>query len=462
MPILTDPIRRALDDIDAWTDQVTGDLAAANAKIESQLNQLATANVTIQQQAARIAELEGTTNPPEPPPTAYDHYIAPDGTGDGASEATAAAFSTIPAAIAAGKRRIALIADRGPYQVGPVTIINGGTPDAPVVISGLRGYATCVGTRNSGAPDFDSKRDIGDGTTIWQRPWKYLPTPENWQPINAASWGSQGNELFRLGNGANHITIRFIDAVRRIRVVNLVGQVTDIVVEDCKFYNIDSFCYMAHTGTAKCERVTLRRITGQGCSSEFVRWRGSSKTLRVHHVVCDSAWQTGGKFFMGIFCLDTASDIVVEDTTMMNGLEPNGFDDTNYAQGDGFVAEKGVTGVVFRRCTAVGMADGGFDFKAVGTLVEDCESIGCKNSFRTWNAAKFVRCRSTTPHKLAIKNKDYAGGSGGVHDLEVIGGMSESDKTIIEIVDCPTFTRVHKAVHSGASAFFGEIKIQDA
>lgn len=71
--------------------------------------------------------------------------------------------------------------------------------------------------------------------------------------------------------------------------------------------------------------------------------------------------------------------------------------------------------------------------------------------------AKFVRCKSTNPQKTVIANKDYQGGSGGVWDLEVVGGMGPDDKTIVEVVDCPSFQRVHRVVHSGATAFFGEI-----
>jgi hypothetical protein len=455
---ITEVIRTECDKIDAHVSDRDAEIAALSETLGILHDDYDAAVAEIARLQAIIDGQTPPPPPPPPPPTTHDYFIAPDGTGDGSTEATAAALSTLDSVIASGKRRIALIADRGDYS-GTVTLEHGGEPGSPVIIEGIRGLARFVGTRNNGVSDFNSNRDIGDGTTIWKRPWVRPVNQEGWQPINAASWGSQGNELFRLAEGANYLTLRNFDAVRRSRVFNLVGQVHDIRIEDFKAYNIDSFLYMAHTGTAGCRNVSIARGEVVGCSSELARWRGSSETLRITDVVCDSAWQTGGKFFMGLFVLDTAGDVVCEGVTMMNGMEPNGFDDTRYAQGDGFVGERGTWGIVLRRCTAIGFADGGFDLKTKNLLMDSCVGERCKFNFRVrGDGTTLINCVSKTPQKLRVLNKDYTGGSGTTGDLEVVGGSADQPVTV-HVINCPTITRISKVNLSTADKFYGSVEI---
>ena len=114
-------------------------------------------------------------------------YISPTGAGDksGSSLENAAPIGTLDAQIvkAGAGGEVLLIADAGTYQIaGTIGVSHGGADGLPVTIRGIDHLGNAMAAQFSGT------------------------RPADWHAGDAA-----GNELFKMGSGANHLTFQDID-----------------------------------------------------------------------------------------------------------------------------------------------------------------------------------------------------------------------------------------------------------
>lgn len=142
------------------------------------------------------------------PPTIF---VTPAGAGvrDGKGWANAATLADLPALIGLGYR-IWLRADLGPYRVGqPIELHAGGRADAPVVIEGVNGL---------GAPRA--------ATFVGARADPFAPR------------GSSGQEVFRLGPGADHLRFRHLSFRNVGHCFRVFGDVTDLGIASVRARNV--------------------------------------------------------------------------------------------------------------------------------------------------------------------------------------------------------------------------------
>jgi hypothetical protein len=428
-------------------DSLVTEKTALLATVSDLQGQLAAANTRIVQLQAEIERLKN--------PDAWDYYISPTGTGDG-TKANPASITTLDAAISkvGPGGRVGLL--KGNYSASAINLAHGGTADKPVLIACVDGVATFTGIRNNGVADFDSKRDIGDGTTIWKRPWVLPVSREGWQPVNSSTWGNRGAELFRLNAGASFLTFRKIDVIRYSRAWALYGDgLAGIIIEDCNGYNNQDHVYQNYVAPAGCKNLTIRRCTFVGYSKSAIRFNGASDGLLVEDVLGDSGWQVGDRFAMGFFVSDVAKNIVARRVTMRNSLDVQSLNDGNYWNADGFVAENGNTNLLYEDCIAEGCSDAGFDVKSRGVKFLRCISRRNKKNWRIWGDAILDACVSEAPQKAAIINVNLKGGNSGSYHIEMVGGQNTEDMTKLTLRNCNISVYQHKP--DGVTTFFGTI-----
>ncbi len=436
-------VRALITEHDALVTEKTTLLAT----VSDLQGQLAAANTLIVQLQAEIERLKN--------PDAWDYYISPTGTGDG-TKANPASITTLDAAISkvGPGGRVGLL--KGNYSASAINLAHGGTADKPVLIACVDGIATFTGVRNNGVVDFDSKRDIGDGTTIWKRPWVLPTSREGWQPVNSGAWGNRGNELFRMNPGASFLTFRKIDVVRHSRAWALYGDgVEGITIEDCNGYNNQDHVYQNYTAPAGCKNLTVRRCTFIGFSKSAIRFNGASDGLLVEDVIGDSGWQVGDDFAMGVFVSDVAKNVVCRRVTMRNSLDVRSWNDGTYWNGDGFTGENGNINLLYEDCIAEGCSDAGFDVKSRGVRFVRCISRRNKKNWRIWGEAILDACVSEAPQKAAIINTGAKGGNSYTAHIDMVGGQTSADMTILTLRNCDIPVTPNKP--DGITTFFGTI-----
>lgn len=410
----TTDIRTACDDIDAQT--------------ASYLNQLAAKDAVIQAQAARIAELEAQL------PPAYDYYVSATGTGDGSKDSPATPAG-LDAALAAGKRNVALLA--GTYPHNSIVLSHGGTSDKPAVISAVGGKVTFVGNRTA---------------------WTKADSIETGVKSVTSGWVT-GAECFVLRDGANWLTFDGINIQRHSRAFALYGNVEGLVIQnapDC--YNNQDFLWNNYTTPAGARNVTVRNVVQIGFSKSMIRWSGNSEGLLVEDCLGDSGWQVSDKFAMGVFISDTAHGVVCRRVVMQNCLDVQSWDNTKYWNGDGFCGENETYDILMEDTVSKDNSDGGYDFKTHGVTFRRAKAEGNKKNFRLWGTAVLEDCESVNPHKVNIESHPGAeGGSSGVYHVEAIGGRSADDLTVITM---NTPMEVHKTLpDSTVTTWYGQVNL---
>jgi hypothetical protein len=113
----------------------------------------------------------------------------------------------------------------------------------------------------------------------------------------------------------------------------------------------------------------------------------------------------------GIFAKQ-GTNLLVERTTIRDWKT---IADSNYRQGDCFLAEWGFVGITLRDVTLSGCTDGAYDGKARQVLLDRVKAIGSKISFRFWyNPVKATSIESINPSEAHIQFNTRAEG-----DLQV-------------------------------------------
>ena len=309
-------------------------------------------------------------------------WISPTGSGthNGWSAANAGTIYNLPGFIkAAGPGgEVRLIADKGAYKMtSEIAITAGGAAGAPVTIHGTdsSGHALAaqlVGTR-----------------------------PTGWKPGLA-----EGNDLFRLVGGANHL--KFTDlAVKNIGngAFRIGADISDIVIQRVSATNVSRFIEDYASGPATSASVsglTVQDVTVNGYSKNAIRLQYNSHNVVLQNIVGDSQKQDGGLILAGVSMAGTAHDILLNHVTMKNNYGHGA--STDYWNGDGFAAEGNTYNLTFQDTVASGNTDAGYDLKSNNTKLIRATATDNGKNFRLWGDTVTVTDSVST-------NPKYFGGA---------------------------------------------------
>lgn len=302
-------------------------------------------------------------------------YISPTGSGDksGVGIENAAAISSLNGMIkkAGPGGTVALVADKGAYNVSGSLVINqAGADGAPVTIKGV----------NSAGAEMDA---VFNGT----------------RSVNYTAQGTSGNELFKLMAGANNLTFDNISVNNVGSAFRVGGNLDNLIVSDAKADNVGTFFQTYASGTATDATVTgltLKGIDIKGFSRSAIRIGYDSSNVLIENVHGDSERQDGGDdFAIGVHITGTAHDVTISKTVMENAVVDNG---AGYWNGDGFATERGTYDIEFVDTIARGNADGGYDLKSDSTTLTRALAQDNGRNYRVWGETKMVDSIALDPH----------------------------------------------------------------
>lgn len=316
-----------------------------------------------------------TKSSPVPTGKGAVRYISPEGNGDGSSWEKAAGLSDLANLIEKSSPgdEILLAGDLGTYNVVeyPVAIRSGSTEKAPIFI---RGAASRAGGKET--PLFVSDRD------------------ENWAPGKR-----DGQEVFRLLNGANHLHFSNLDFKNVGNgAFRLGGNLTGITLEDMSAKNVRRFVENTASGSAKSASVkelTIRDVKVEGFSKSAIRLQYDTQNVLIEDVYGDSQGQDGDVFAMGVNLAGSVNNVVHRRVTMKNATQKGGKND--YWNADGFVTEENTYNITYEDTFASGNTDGGYDLKSNNTVLIRAKAADNKRNFRIWGDATMYDVASDDP-----------------------------------------------------------------
>jgi hypothetical protein len=306
-----------------------------------------------------------------------DHHFLSEGAGsqDGSNWHNAAAPTALRTLLAEsvqpgdrillGSGIYHLPRNRGSNTVVPVP--RGGTAGAPVTVLGV---------------------DTGAGR----------PTIEGrWRETNARYHAHCGAWV-AWAHGVSHVTIEGIRIVGFMHGVRASGGNSRVIlrsidIERCR----EGFTLQAMADSTIVD-CTITRYTKRGVRFESGCQRLTLTRVRTDATGGNEAWPAENfPFGFSIEGDPTNRNIRYVECAARNNLHRRKTDE--YWNGDGFTAEKGVSGVTYERCLAVDNMDGGWDDKSTAPTLVDCIAIGNKRAIRIWNAegdakhpARLVNC----------------------------------------------------------------------
>ena len=293
-------------------------------------------------------------------PTTF--HVAPvaSGTGDGSSWADAGDLADVNDFVAAASPGdvVALRSDQGAYPATLVQLRAGGAPGAPVTVRG-------VDPTGAGRPA------VVRGTRA-----------DPWLPGRAS-----GSEVVRLLTGADHLRfehLAFEDVGNGC--FRFGGDVRDVVISSVTADNVQRFVENNVSGGAASASVresVISDVTVTRFARAAVRLRYDSSLVVLRDVHGDAGGAPQRDLVTGVKLEGTAHDVLLERVRMDGAATAvwNG-----YWNGDGFAAERGVSGLVFRDTSATGNADAGYDLKADDVRLERTTASGNSRSYRFWGA----------------------------------------------------------------------------
>lgn len=301
-----------------------------------------------------------------------DMYVSPTGCGDrsGKDIANAASIGALNTMIgkAAPGGQVLLVADQGSYNVaGIIGISRGGADGQPVTIRGVDSngesmMASFVGTR-----------------------------PPEWKAGDAS-----GNELFKLGSGADHLVFRDIDVRDVGTAFRVVADLADLTIEHVDAINVRRFFedYASTPGaTASIDGLVIRNVDVVGFSRNAVRLRDDTHNVLIEGLRADAGGQVGDDLPAGVQIEGTAHDIVIRDTVVANVRSTAG----SYLNGDAFSAERGTYNLSFVDTVARGSSDGGYDLKSENTVLLRAIAEENGRNFRLWGSATLTEVVGRNP-----------------------------------------------------------------
>ncbi|MBO9695139.1 MAG: M10 family metallopeptidase C-terminal domain-containing protein [Sphingopyxis sp.] len=292
-------------------------------------------------------------------------YISPAGSGDksGSDINNAASIGSLNTLIgrAGPGGEVLLLADQGDYNVsGILGITRGGTEDQPVVVRGVDSGG------NAMAAHFTGSR------------------PADWQAGNAS-----GNELFKLGTGADNLVFRDLRIDNVGTAFRVTADLANLHIEDVDANNVRRFFEdysSAPSGTATITGLTIRDVDIQGFSRAAIRLQYDTSNVVIDNVTADMAGQTGDDLPVGVHLDGTVHNVTLNRVVMENIQSTAGA----YFNGDGFATERGVHDVRFIDTVARGNSDGGYDLKSSGTVVVRALSEENGRNYRLWSEATLI------------------------------------------------------------------------
>ncbi|KGB57605.1 calcium-binding protein [Sphingopyxis sp. LC363] len=299
-------------------------------------------------------------------------YISPAGSGDqsGSDINNAASIGSLNTLIgrAGPGGEVLLLADQGDYNVtGILGITRGGAEGEPVVVRGIDSDG------NAMAAQFTGSR------------------PADWQAGDAA-----GNELFKLGTGADNLEFRDLRIDNVGTAFRVPADLANLHIEDVDANNVRRFFEdyaSAPSGTATISGLTIRDVDVQGFSRVAIRLQYDTNNVVIDNVSADMAGQTGDDLPAGIHLDDTVHNVTLSRVVMENIQSTAGA----YFNGDGFATERGVYDVRLIDTVARGNSDGGYDLKSNATLV--LRALGEENgrNYRLWGEATLIDSTGRNP-----------------------------------------------------------------
>lgn len=292
-------------------------------------------------------------------------YISPAGSGDksGRDINNAASIGSLNTLIgrAGPGGELLLLADQGSYNVtGILGITRGGAEGQPVVVRGIDSAG------NAMAAHFTGSR------------------PADWQAGDAS-----GNELFKLGAGADYLEFRDLKIDNVGTAFRVTADIKDLHIEDIAANNVRRFFedYAgAPSGTATINGLTIRDVDVRGFSRTAIRLQYDTNNVVIDNVTADMAGQTGDDLPAGVHLDGTVHDVTLSRVVMENIRSTAGA----YFNGDGFATERGVYDVRFIDTIARGNSDGGYDLKSGGTVIVRGLSEENGRNYRLWGEATLV------------------------------------------------------------------------
>ncbi|MDF3056730.1 MAG: hypothetical protein K0R17_945 [Rariglobus sp.] len=333
--------------------------------------------------------------------SAADFHVLPEarGSGDGSSWANAAAAPAADgwgAEIARLAPGDALRVGSGAYPKVKFGVGKGGAKGAPIVILG---------------------EDTGGGLPVFRGSW-------------AKEKPAAGEIFCTIGLNAGFVTIKNLRIENYLAAIVTSGGNEGLVISGLEVKDVRMGVTFKNNARADnpstwTRDVLVENCTFQGFTKSALRWEGGNRDFRIVNCHGDA----GGKpyatdpFHM-IYDIrgDTRKDLPdiigrVHDNniTFAGCTARNAWHEApagkNYWNGDGFVAERGVSKLTFVDCMAFDCTDGGWDLKADGVVFKGCVAFRNKRNFRIWGESSFENCIAGYPVKR--------GGSGGAANFGV-------------------------------------------
>lgn len=303
-------------------------------------------------------------------------YISPTGAGDksGKDTANAAPIGSLNTLIgkAGAGGQVLLLADKGDYTVsGILGITRGGAANSPVTIRGV-----------------DSAGNAADAHIVGTR-------PADWKAGDAA-----GNELFKLGTGADHLVFENLRIDNVQAAFRASAGISDLTIQHVDANNVRRFFEdLASSGTATIQGLKISDVAVQGFSRNAVRLQYDTSDVVIEDLRADLGGQVGDDFPIGVHLDGTVHNVTIQRATISNVRSTTG----TYLNGDGFATERGVHDIQFIDTVARGNTDGGYDLKSENTTLLRTVSEENGRNYRLWG--------SVTMRDSAGRNPVWRGGS---------------------------------------------------
>lgn len=299
-------------------------------------------------------------------------YISPAGSGDksGSDINNAASIGSLNTLIgkAGAGGEVLLIADQGGYNVtGILGITRGGTEGQPVVVRGIDSAG------NAMAAHFTGSR------------------PPDWQAGDAS-----GNELFKLGTGADNLIFRDLQIDNVGTAFRVTADISNLHIEGVDANNVRRFFEdyaSAPSGTATISGLTIRDVDVQGFSRAAIRLQYDTNNVVIDNVRADMAGQTGDDLPAGVHLDGTVHNVTLNRVVMENIQSTAGA----YFNGDGFATERGAYDIRFVDTIARGNSDGGYDLKSSNTVIVRALSEENGRNYRFWGEATLIDSVGVNP-----------------------------------------------------------------
>lgn len=237
-------------------------------------------------------------------------------------------------------------------------------------------------------------------------------TPPDTSRITTVIAGD-GGEVYRASSGRVIAGVRVTDVGNGL--IRFADPATNVTLEDAvveRVYRVVEDTASVKGGSAGIVGLSVRRVQATGVRRGFARIRYDSHDGVIADVTADGVMTEGPEDLpVGIAFDDVARNFTVE-RCRMQGFQWRRAPE-QYWNGDGFSAERGNSGLLFRACEAWDNSDAGFDLKATGSLLDDCVAGRNARNYRLWSSIALTRVTSVDPNKI--------GGIGDTNHLSLLG-----------------------------------------